>query len=202
MPDAACPTKPPFPGARCELADACQYPVGDGMNTWTYSCSQGRWTGEATCEGIVGGCPVPPLVETCNDPFAGHANGATIEIGAADPSKPFEPLPEGSELALTWGGQGSPMVGYRLRVSGLDASCIRADTTLSAAGKPSASTPTAIALHCGGESLGVYGIFPLESVCDLPENQLIDFEIAIDVQGAGAVKQTFKVKNPGCTLNG
>ena len=203
LPDVVCPAKVPFPGARCELADTCQYPVGDGMNTWTFTCGQGRWAGDATCEGAIGGgCPVPPLSETCNKPFAGQAAGAVVEIGAADPAKPFEPLPEGSELSLIWGGQGSPMVGYRVRVSGVDASCVRADTTLSAAGKPSASTPAAITLHCNGESLGVYGIFPLESVCDLPENQLVDFEVEIDVQGAGRVKRTFKVMNPGCMLTG
>lgn len=203
LPDVACPAKAPFPGASCDLGDSCKYPVGDGVNTWTYSCQEGRWSGQSTCEGAIGGgCPVPPLVETCDQPFSGHASGAKIEIGAADPTQPFEALEEGAELGLTWGGQGSPMVGYRIRVTGVEAGCVRADTTLSAAGKPGASTPGAIALHCGGESLSVLGIFPIESVCEVSPNEKVDLEIAIDVQGVGSVKRKFKVQNPGCMLPG
>ncbi|MCC6666546.1 MAG: hypothetical protein IT375_22535 [Polyangiaceae bacterium] len=203
LPAVECPAKAPFPGASCDLSESCQYPVGDGVNTWTYSCTAGRWAAQSTCEGAIGGgCPVPPLVEACDQPFDGSAAGATIEIGAADPTQPFQALKEGAELGLTWGGQGSPMVGYRIRVTGLDAGCIRADTTLSAAGKPGAPTPSTIALHCGGESLSVLSIFPLESVCEASPNAMVDLQIAIAVQGAGTVKKTFKVQNPGCMLPG
>lgn len=201
--DVACPAKPPYPGSSCDLAETCQYPVGDGMNTWTYACDAGRWSGQATCEGAIGGgCPIPPLAEVCDAPFAGKVSGAKIELGLADPSQPFAPVAEGTELPLTWGGQGSPMVAYRVRVSGVDASCVRLDTTLSAAGKPGAPTPNAIALHCG-ESLGVYSIFPMDSVsCDQPMNQYVDLEIKLDIQGVGSVTKVVKVANPGCALPG
>jgi len=202
QPDISCPAKAPYPGSACAVVSTCQYPVGDGANTWTYSCDAGRWRGEATCQGpIGGGCPIPPLAEACDAPFKGSAKGS-IELGGADPEKPFEPLAEGAELPLTWGGQGSPMVAYRLRVTGVDASCVRIDTTLSAAGKPGAPTPNAIVLHCG-ESLSVYSVFPMDSVsCEQPMNEYVDLEVAVDVQGVGAVKRKFKVANPGCALPG
>jgi hypothetical protein len=202
-PDVACPAEAPYPGSPCSLAESCQYPTGDGFNTWTYACESGRWFGEATCEGAIGGgCPIPPLAESCNAPFDGKAAGATIELGDGDPTKPFTPLADGAALPLVWGGQGSPMVPYRLRVSGVPSSCVRIETVLRMGSTPSAPTPNAIALHCG-ESLGVYSIFPIELVsCEPPMAETVELEIEVSVQGAGTVKKTVTVENPGCALPG
>ncbi|MBK7579532.1 MAG: hypothetical protein IPI67_04920 [Myxococcales bacterium] len=201
--DVACPADKPFPGSSCAVTEACKYPVGDGMNTWTYSCPAGFWIADATCEGAIGGgCPVPPLVETCSDPFKGKASQTEVELGIADPTQPFEPLKDGAELAMIWGGQGSPMVSFRVRVAGLDASCVRLDTTLSIGGKPAASTPSAVTMHCG-ESLGVFSIFPMEQVsCEPPYTNSVVLDINVAVDGVGSVKKTVKVENPACMLPG
>ena len=67
LPAVECPAKAPFPGASCDLSESCQYPGGDGVNTWTYSCTACRVAAQSTCEGAIGGgCPVPPLVEACD----------------------------------------------------------------------------------------------------------------------------------------
>lgn len=201
-PDVVCPNALPFPGAPCATTDTCTYPVGDGVNQWTYTCQSGHWDGNATCQGpLGGGCPIPPLAESCDEPFAGTAGGA-VELGAADPTQPFTPIAQGDELPLVWGGQGSPMVAFRLRATSVGASCIRADTTLSIGDKSGAPSARAVVLHCG-ETLRVFEIFPVELLtCAEPMQSLVDLTLRVDVKGVGSVTRTVKVQNPGCALPG
>jgi len=202
VPDLACPAAKPYPGATCQVSSSCEYPVGDQMNTWTYTCESGRWQAVASCNAPPGGgCPIPPLAEKCDTPFTGSASGAAIEIGIADPSQPFRSFQDGEEINMLWGGQGSPMVPYRVRVSGVDASCIRIDTTLTLAAKSAAPTPNAIVLRCG-ESLSIYDIVPVDLLDCQVNEQLVDLDILVEVQGVGSATAHVTLQNPGCALSG
>lgn len=193
VPDLQCPTERPFIGAACATTQVCQYPDGNQVDTWTYTCEAGRWLGEATCEPVAGGsCPVPPLVEKCSDPFDGSTSGAVVELGPANPTMPFTPFAEGQAAPITWGGQGSPMLSFRVRVSGADdVACARLDMTTTVDGQPGLSTAL-VKLHCG-ESLSVFTIVDLP--CDPGVHTL---DLTVEVQGVGTATAKLTVDTPGC----
>lgn len=192
VPDTACPAERPFVGAACDLSESCTFQDQNLVDTWTYTCVNGRWDGQATCEPTFGGgCPVPPLVESCTDPFSGTTSGATVEVGPATLGT-FRPFAENEEAALTWGGQGSPMISFRLRVKGANnVACTRVDTTTTMNGLP-ASHASAIKLHCG-ESLTVFTI--LDVPCDGGTHP---FDLAVKLQGIGETTAKLKITDPAC----
>ncbi len=192
VPDTTCPADRPLSGAACAMTDMCQYEDPNKVDTWTYQCESGRWNGEATCEPILGGgCPVPPLVEKCTGPFDGNKSGASVEIGPVEPG-PFRPFKDGEEAPLTWGGQGSPMISFRIKATGADdVSCARVDTTATIGGLPG-SHASAIKLHCG-ESLTIFTI--VDAPCD-PGEHAVEFKV--DVRGVGTATANLKITDPVC----
>ncbi len=94
------------------------------------------------------------------------------------------------------------MVPYRVRVTGVDASCIQIDTTLILESKSSAATPNAIRLRCG-ESLSVYDIVPIDLLdCGANFDAPVNLDIQVDVQGVGSATAHLTMDNPGCALPG
>ncbi len=192
VPDTTCPSERPFIGAACAMTDVCQYEDPNKVDTWTYQCESGRWNGEATCEPLFGGgCPVPPLVEKCTGPFDGNKSGATVEIGPVE-TGPFRPFKEGEETPLIVGGQGSPMIAFRIKATGADdVSCARVDTTTTIGGLPGGHA-SAIKLHCG-ESLTVFTI--VDAPCDPGKHAV---ELKVEVRGVGTATANLKISDPPC----
>ncbi|HMR07332.1 MAG TPA: hypothetical protein PKA88_16235 [Polyangiaceae bacterium] len=192
VPDVSCPAERPFVGGACDTADVCQFEDPNKVDTWTYQCQAGAWVGEATCAPLLGGgCPVAPLVEKCTDPFDGQKSGAGLKIGPATPGA-FREFQDGEEAPLTWGGQGSPMIGFRILATGADdVSCARVDTTASVNGLPG-SHASAIKLHCG-ESLTVLTI--VDAPCDPGVHSI---ELKVVVQGVGTATANLKLTDPAC----
>jgi len=179
-PDTSCPASLPHPGAPCATGLACEFPAMNG--TWMYACPAGRWEATSTCTAPPGGtCPIPPLAETCDSPFAGTLEGGTIEVGPAG-SDAFRPYTDGEMVSLVYGGQGSPMIHYRVRVNGVDApGCVRAVTTLTAPVVEPVSEPRTLRLRCG-ESLGIFTIVTGGTSCpDAP----VDTQLEVEITGVG-----------------
>lgn len=156
--DTECPADQPFSSAACDLADSCTYPDPDGTTTWTYVCTDGLWMGTNDCMPPPGGvCPVGPLAEGCRTPFEGSMP-ATVEIGPPGAGA-FRPFRDGEPIELIVGGQGAPMIAFRVRVAGEDVpACVSMSTVLTAdAGEPQPVSMRPLVLHCG-ESLSMFEI--------------------------------------------
>ncbi len=165
------------------------------MYTWTYHCQAMAWTGMSDCDPMMilgGGCPVGPLAEACRPPFAGTLTGATVEIGAAG-ADAFRPLTDGEMVSLITGGQGSPMVGFRVRVNGADLPrCVSATTTLMVDSTTPSPEMRSLTLHCG-TTLPVYQIVP--DPCDSAMHTL---DVRVDVAGVGTAHVTLSYVGPPC----
>ena len=65
--------------------------------------------------------PVIPEPDICtvpdNEPIA------AVDIGEATLDSVFEPWQDGQEVALVYGGQGSPMIPFRVRIQGAETGC-------------------------------------------------------------------------------
>jgi len=136
---------------------------------------------------------VPPLFEECAPSFAGTLAGATVEIGPPSETDPFRPFAADELVDVVWGGQGSPMLAFRLRIAGAEApGCVLTATTLS---EPStmemgATDRGRVALHCG-ETLATFAIVPFAGVdCDA---RIFDvhLEVVVDGVGTGTADVTF-----------
>jgi hypothetical protein len=178
--DTSCPSSPPYAGAHCEVSEPCSYP----SNPYEYRCEAGRWG--ALCVGAGGGSScVPPFGESCDSPSSKPISGVGLEIASGDPSTPFTPLADGAPLEVIWGGQGSPMIAYRVRVSGGDVpACALLAHKVALGPYAGAETKTAVRLHCG-ESLVVYDILPLDQACPNPP---VPTEVTLDISAFGQNK--------------
>lgn len=186
--DTSCPTDPPHPGAPCSVSSTCSYAVLE------YSCSGGVWVDQCNAGG--GGSCIPPFTEHCNAPFTGNLSGASVEIGPANLGA-FTPLSDGDSTEIIWGGQGAPMIGYRLRVTGDAPACVSATVTPSFAGFTAPADQWNVTLRCG-ESLTMYTILPLEEAGCPSGVQELAFEV--NVAGVGQRTLALKVDSPGCPL--
>ncbi|MCK6537658.1 MAG: hypothetical protein L6Q84_32195 [Polyangiaceae bacterium] len=160
---SACPSSPPYEGSPCDLPGTCSYPP----HPYEYSCPAGRWA--ATCMANADGqtC-VPPFGESCASPSSTPLSDAIIEIGAGDSATAFAPLADGAKVDVIWGGQGSPMVAFRVRVTGSGVGdCALVAHKLALGPYQGAEYKTAVRLHCG-ESLVVYDILPIDQACPNP----------------------------------
>ena len=195
IPDTTCPVDQPLAGAACDTAETCMYPDPNGMFTWTYRCQDLAWAGTSDCDPMMilgGGCPVGPLAESCRPPFSGMLSGATVEIGDAG-TGPFRALTSGERVMLITGGQGSPMVGFRVRVSGVGVPrCVSATTTLTIDAMPPTSEMRSLALHCG-TTLPAFQI--VADPCDMATHML---DIRVDVAGVGSGHVTVEYVGPAC----
>jgi len=184
-PDRVCPAEQPLPGAPCEGDLACTYPADLNPDPWMYSCLDGAWDADILCP--PGGCPAPPLAERCGAPFAGTAPGALVEIGPDSTTAPFRPFAEDEAAELVWGGQGSAMLLFRLRITGADAlSCIDVTTRLSSDADPPAEVRSFVTVRCG-HTLGIYTIVPWDVACDM---RLFHATIDVEVGGVGSATAT------------
>lgn len=179
-----CPGTPPYTGAHCDVSDTCSYPA----SPYEFSCIAGRWG--ANCVGAGGGSScVPPLGESCAEPSSTPIAGAALEIANGDPASDFVPLADGAPIDVIWGGQGLPMVSFRVRVSGQGApDCALLSHKLSIGGHAGAEYKLPLRLHCG-ESLIVYSILPLDQACANPP---VSNEVTLELGALGS-KQTFNL---------
>lgn len=182
--DSTCPASMPHSGAPCRDGLTCEYPDPNGM--WMYGCPAGRWQATSTCTSLGGGCPIPPFAETCDMPVTDTLMGAVVEIGPAG-SGPFRPFMDREMISIIFGGQGSPMIEYRIRITRVDApDCVRAITTIDATLVEPVSEPRTINLRCG-ESLGILTIVPTAVMCpDTP----VETVLTANVTGIGSASVT------------
>ena len=122
--------------------------------------------------------------------------GATVEIGPVDPSEPFRPFDDGAITPLVWGAQGSPMVSFRVRVTGVDApACVgmTVEVDLGEGGLDPVSDR--LALHCGA-SVAAYTIVErTDELCS--SNGPLDTRLHVDLAGLGEASAHLLVP-PGC----
>jgi hypothetical protein len=187
---------PPYEGAPCEGSLRCEYPDEFSEETWTFECRDGAWDGSVTCEHVaIGGtCPVPPFAEVCRDLFSGTVAGATIALGPPDEARSFS---VGEMVPIVWGGQGSPMITFRLNVTGGDElECVNVRTTVSLSGETGVMTTWPVKIRCG-RSLSLFRILPL----DLGEARDLDVILEAEVTGVGTTTARLKVRG-GVNLPG
>ncbi|MCS6797866.1 MAG: hypothetical protein NZ898_04950 [Myxococcota bacterium] len=182
-PATSCPDLQPLLGGPCRGELTCSYRDPNGVDTWSYRCVDGAWQGEPTCL-TRAGCPVPPLVEACRDPFEGTVAGATVRIGKPGPG-PLVPFADGERVEPVWGGQGLPMVALRIEVTGADeVACTRLRTRFTLDGEDSPEIPGTVTLRCG-RSLDVQVIVPYDIAC---EERLFDFVLRVALDGIGEAR--------------
>ncbi len=192
-PDRECPADRPLPGAPCEGELSCEYLDPNGADTWTYTCLGGGWDAQVECT-LDGGCPTPPLAESCRPAFEGTLEGATVAIGPAD-SGAFRPFEAGEMVDLVWGPQGAPMFTFRVQVGGADApACVRVESTLASEGMTSPMARSDVVLHCG-QSLGIFLIVPFAGIdC---EERVFEMDVAVSVQGVGTASARVRFMGGG-----
>jgi hypothetical protein len=189
--DTLCPPGPPFPGAPCALLPPGQCSYGGEV----FQCIEGHW--QHLC---LGGC-APPMSETCAPIMTEPLPGSTLELGhVAGPT--FAAYQDGQPMDVIWGGQGTPMLGFRVRVTapGSAPSCVLTETTLTAGTGSTAPTKLPVRLRCS-ESLAVYTIAPVELVpCDSTGKQ-VTLGLSVSVEGVGqkAVSLTMD-SSLGCSV--
>jgi len=192
---AACPAAHPQPGGLCEGALSCPYPDEvDPSVTWTYDCTAGVWTAMSDCMLLGGGCPAPPLAESCSPAFSGMISGATIEIGPADASQPFRAFGDGEVVTPVVGGQGAAMIPFRVRVSGAaapDCVLLERSIALTASGMV-ATIQSPVVLRCG-QSLAVFIVLP--ALC---EPGVYDAQLHVVLQGIGEATAHVMFEAPPC----
>lgn len=180
-PDTSCPADKPHPGAPCQGALSCAYDQQEVV-PWSFTCVGGFWDGEPDCSEIVGGCPVAPPAESCNDTFAGVRDDAALAVGPSTLGAAFRPFEAGEEVTVQWGGQGSAMIFYRVQLDGEDLpGCVLVRTTIAAEGVAPETTTGAVRLRCG-ETLGMYIIVPYG---DCENTEPVPTTLTVEVEGIG-----------------
>jgi hypothetical protein len=183
-PDRSCPTDSPYPGAPCEGDLMCEY------DSFLYECLGTSWSAI--------GCPgcSPPLVDGCRDPFAGSLSGATVEIGTGG-FEPFRPLRDGDRAGIVLGGQGLPMIEFRMRIDHAEPpDCVSMNAMLTYEGMTVPSM-TPVRVRCG-QTLGTFIILP---ECPF-EPRLYDVTLSVDVPGVGSVTRNLQIMGGMCPRGG
>lgn len=188
-PDRSCPGSRPYEGAPCDVSEPCFYVPMDGEE-WTYTCTAGAWVGSVECMLLGGGCP-PPLAESCSPPVRDHGPGS-VEIGPVG-SGAFATFTEGEHVMVRIGGQGSPMIEYRLRLDDTAPSCVEVITTLRSPVSTEVVDRRNVRVRCG-RTLGIFVIVPSADDCTDPSAPvLVDLEV--EVTGIGTT--TARIEVPG-----
>jgi hypothetical protein len=188
VPDVDCPVEHPHPGAPCSGELACEYGADETEDLWRYECYEGQWSAWSDWE------EVPPLAEICLDPFEGVIGGA-IDIGPLNANEAFRPFDDCEVADLIWGGQGSAMLAYRLRVRDVESpACVLVTTTIDpTGGGETQQSNSRVAVHCN-ESLAVY--VPLE-VSDCGTHDL-GLQIHVAVEGIGETSARVIMQRAEC----
>jgi len=186
-PETSCPTDRPYEGGACNLTGSCAYVIESGIHEWTFECTGGTWSGSATVCAPGAGC-VPPLAESCDAPVRDHGVG-TVQIGPVT-AGPFVPFADGDEASIVFGGQGSPMLQFRVRTSTDAPSCVELISTLRTTVAEDVIDRARLRLHCGA-SLGIFTILPIAVDCATPGP--VDVELQVDITGIGSTTATLSV---------
>ena len=186
-PDRVCPAELPFTSGPCEGTLHC-----DAYGSHVADCNDGRWYVQALCDGVPpGGSCLPPMVESCDDPFEGTASGATVAIGPWDADRAFT---EDELVEVIFGSQGGAMIRWALRIDGVDApTCVRAHVRLEMDGDDPYEVAQTMTLHCG-DSLATLAILP-GSPCEMREYPIT---IRVAVDGLGESTATLRVMGGLC----
>jgi hypothetical protein len=173
-----------FVGGPCEGGDLlCSYEISADWEYWHFTCVDGRWEMEPECLGDGGPCGISPPSEACLGPYDGDSLGAGFDLGPVSLQDAFSPFEAGQEVSLTWGGQGSPMLEFRLEVADVEApECLSYQMTAELSAGTNAQAAGTVRLRCG-KSLAMYIILPLEIIdCD---TSLFDLHLTLTIPGLG-----------------
>lgn len=195
VPVTECPAEVPYAGAPCVDGLTCSYPQADELDTvHAATCADGLWGIDTTCMEVVGGsCQVPPLAEGCLGPFAGAIAGATVAVGPATaPTEAFRSFEADELIELVWGGQGSPMLAFRIQATGADeVACGMVRATVAIDGKAEVDASQPVVFRCG-QTLGVFVIVPTSPIdC---EDRVFTLEVGVEIPGVGSTTATVKVQ--------
>jgi len=153
---------------------------------WTHTCVSGAWQGESLCP--PGGACVPPLAESCSSPVRDHGAGV-VEIGPVEAGA-FRPFAMGEEVAVIYGGQGSPMIEYRVRTESDAPECTELVSTLRTPVTTDVLDRLRLRTRCG-RSLGIFTILPQTDPC--PEPGLVDVELEVELTGIGSTTVNLRI---------
>jgi hypothetical protein len=184
--DAVCPGARPLAGTPCIPGLSCVYEATRADPAiFTLTCPDGQWVEDLDCEaaGVGGACGLPVFTEFCESTVLGGFGALTLEVGPDLPDEDFRPFREGETVAEVVGGQGAPMVPFRVRLSGGDPmaapTCVELGTQLHERGTPEA--PPALQnlrIRCGTSMRA----FIVDSMA-LCEDRLFDVELSVSLTG-------------------
>ena len=191
---SSCPASIPHPSGRCVDALSCEYQEGEV--TWTYTCEQGRWTANGNC-GVLGCAPVPPLAERCTNPQSDGLSASRIQIGPTTLSESFRTFQSNEKVELVWGPQGSPMLEYRIQLSGDNleqVNCIDFEARLTTDGEMDSRLKTGLRVRCG-DTLRIFSIVESQVIC---ENREVELELEVEIKGVGTSSASLIVQGGNC----
>ncbi len=197
----ACPDEatPPQPGQRCAPALSCDYTRSDSGNLWHFTCGDGVVVFNEECTGSPSpgsSCGVPPLAQYCERPDLQPTPQAVVDFGPAGGTS-FRPFADGESVTAEVGGQGSPMLAWRLSIVGTDdVGCVAYTSRVRlASGDPATESSGQVQLHCGG-SATIYTVLD-PAVCS---GALISMEVSIE--GKGEVRSHALDVSADCSFDG
>jgi len=179
--DTACLDELPHPGSPCEGNLDCVFTEASG-DAWQYACRGGIWQiTDRICDDDM--CPrTPPLVQYCRDEFTGTIENGSIAIGPLTGEGGFERFEDQDFIDITYGSQGSPMLGFRVQLTGAEnVECARISINATIPGDSPADAIQRVQMHCG-LSLGVYLVLPWSIEC---EERVFPLQLHVDVAGVG-----------------
>jgi len=172
-----------YPDGPCAGELTCSYDIYEGLEVWYFTCTDGRLVMTYDCIGIGGACGITPPAEACLDPYDAGATGDGVQIGPPTLTEAFAPFEDGQMIPVAWGGQGSPMVEFRLALDTIETiDCISYQLTAETSAGTNAQTAGTVRLRCG-DSLAMYLVLPTE-VIDCDEG-VFDLHLELTVEGFG-----------------
>jgi hypothetical protein len=184
--DAVCPGARPLAGTPCVSGLSCVYPATRADPAiFTLTCPDGQWVEDIDCEaaGVGGACGLPVFTEFCESPTLSGFGALTVEVGPDAPGEDFRPFTDGETVTQVVGGQGSPMLPFRVRLSGGDPeaapTCVELGTQLREAGAPEAPPSLQnLRIRCG-TSMRAFIVNPL-ALC---EDRLFELDLTVSLTG-------------------
>jgi hypothetical protein len=184
--DSVCPVARPLAGTPCVSGLSCVYPATRADPAiFTLTCPDGQWVEAIDCEaaGVGGACGLPVFTEFCESATLSGFGALTVEVGPDAPGEDFRPFTDGETVTQVVGGQGSPMLPFRVRLSGGDPeaapTCVELGTQLREAGTPEAPPSLQnLRIRCG-TSMRAFIVDPL-ALCD---DRLFDVALSVSLTG-------------------
>jgi hypothetical protein len=196
--DVACPTMRPLYGTPCAEGLSCVYePTRADPARFTLTCPDGRWAEMMDCSnaGEGGVCGLPVFGEACDAPATSGLPPGHLELGPEFVDAPFRAFDAAEQVVEVTGGQGSPMLPFRVRYVPDDPAvtpptCVEIGIQLSVAGEapPPPATQT-LRLRCG-TSLRAYVIDALP----LADDRLTTLDLTVGVTGGPSTTSLVQVQ--------